>query len=226
MKRIIVGVATACLSMAAWAQQPSTQQQNLPNQPSQQPQQMGNQQGTTPMGNQQGSQMGAPTGQKTAQVISVTATVDKVDAQKRELFIKGPDGNPVMLQVPENVQNLDNLKPGDQVQLDYYQSVALSLQKKAGPMLSEGTFSAKPASGNMPGGMMGQQIDATAKVKKVDLDKNTVTIMGPQGKMDTITVKDPQLKQELAKVKPGDAINVTYTEAMAITASPKKGGNP
>ena len=220
MKRIIVGVATACLSMAAWAQQPSTTQQpqNLPDQPSQQPQQMGNQQGT-----QMGNTM---PGQKTAQVISLTATIDKVDPQKHEVFIKGPDGNPVMVQVPENVQNLDNLKPGDQVQLDYYQSVALSLAKKTGPMMSEGTFSAKPASGNMPGGMMGQQIEATAKVKKVDLDKNTVTIMGPQGKMDTITVKDPQLKQELSKVKAGDAINVTYTEAMAITASPKKGGNP
>ena len=54
------------------------------------------------------------------------------------------------------------------------------------------------------------------------LTPGPVTIEGPEGKMDTITVKDPQLKQELAKVKPGDAINVTYTEAMAISASPKK----
>jgi Cu/Ag efflux protein CusF len=197
MKRIIVGVATACLSMAAWAQEPS-------------PQQMKN-----------------PPAQGEAQVTSMTTTVDKVDLKKREVTIKTADGSPVMIQVPENVQNLQNLKPGDKVQIDYYQSVALSLQKKPGTLPMEArTFTAKPStSGNMPGGTMAQEIDATANVKKVDMSKGTVTIEGPEGKMDTITVKDPQLKQELSKVKPGDAINVTYTEAMAISAM-KKGGTP
>lgn len=197
MKRIIVGVATACLSMAAWAQQPS-------------PQQMKN-----------------PPAQGEAQLMSMTTTVDKVDLKKREVTIKTPDGSPMMMQVPENVQNLQNLKPGDKVQIDYYQSVALSLQKKTGTLPMEArTFTAKPSTtGNMPGGVMAQEIDATASVKKVDMSKSTVTIEGPEGKMDTITVKDPQLKQELSKVKPGDAINVTYTEAMAISAM-KKGGNP
>jgi Cu/Ag efflux protein CusF len=197
MKRIIVGVATACLSMAAWAQEPS-----------------------------QPSQMQNPPGQKQSQMMSMTTTVAKVDLKKREVTVKAPDGSPMMIQVPENVPNLDNLKRGDRVQIDYYESVALSLQKKEGVVpMEQRTFTAKPATtGTMPGGVMAQQIDATANVKKVDMAKSTVTIEGPEGKMDTITVKDPQLKQELSKVKPGDTINVTYTEAMALSAM-KKGGN-
>jgi Cu/Ag efflux protein CusF len=202
----------------AWAQAPQGQGQEIGQGAAPQGQ---------PMGQDQDQQMGqprqAPPSQVTGQLISATATVEKVDAGKREVTLKGSDNTPVIVQVPENVQNLKNIKPGDQVNIDYYQSLALSLKKPGTGSTGVSTESFRqPSSGALPGGMQGQQITATAKIAKIDPSKDSVTIRSPSGEMDTINVSDPQARAELKKLKPGDAIQLTYTEAMAISMKPKK----
>src|SRR4051794_23608445 len=55
---------------------------------------------------------------------SVTATVQKVDLASREITLKGPQLDTVTLAVDEQVQRLNELKPGDEVTAQYYVSVA------------------------------------------------------------------------------------------------------
>jgi len=61
----------------------------------------------------------------------------------------------------------------------------------------------------------------TAKIKAIDKKNNTVTLKGPKGNLKTVKVKDPS---NLDKVKVGDLVQITYTEALAIGVeeAPKK----
>lgn len=185
----------------------------------QQPQQQQQQQ-QPPTANQPS---GMPT-RTMAEKMSASATVEKVDTKKRELTLKDDKGNTFMVQVPEDVTNFENLKRGDKINIDYYQSVTLALKKSekgaAAPSGGEQVVTER-AAGNLPGGLVARKITAVATVQKVDPTTNNVTIKAPDGTVDTINVSDPSLQTQLSKMKKGDKIQASYTEAMAITVSPK-----
>lgn len=54
----------------------------------------------------------------------------------------------------------------------------------------------------------------TAKIEAVDHDKRTVTLKGPMGHTETLTV-DPSVKN-FAQVKAGDELVVKYSEAISV----------
>jgi hypothetical protein len=74
------------------------------------------------------------------------------------------------------------------------------------------TVRAKP--GEMPGGMAARQVSMTATIVAIDKQKSTITLKGPEGKVNTVKVQDPA---NLDKVKVGDDLMITYTEALAIS---------
>ena len=151
-----------------------------------------------------------PSGQQppSAQVsglTTATATVTKVDANKRELTIKAADGKPVKVSIPNDVQGIEAVKPGDKVDIAYYQSVALELKKPGeGSVGTQTRTTEQPSGGALPGGTVGKQITSTVKVAKIDPAKSQVTIESPSGEMDTINVKDAQNQAMLKKLRAGD----------------------
>lgn len=163
----------------------------------------------------------APT-QVMASKMSATATVEKVDAKKRTLLLKDDSGDEFKVNVPEKVSRLDAIKKGDTITLDYYEAVTLSLKRTdAKPSASE-TAMAERTPGKLPGGMVAKKVSATVEVTNVDKAENELTIKGPSGELDTIKVSDPAMQAELENVKAGDRIKATYTEAVAISVTPKK----
>src|SRR6266404_2849779 len=61
-------------------------------------------------------------------LVQVTATVQAIDLEKREVTLKGPLGNVVTFVVDERVKRLGEVKVGDQVTADYYVSLAGELR--------------------------------------------------------------------------------------------------
>jgi hypothetical protein len=158
---------------------------------------------------------------QSGQLITGSAKVEKVDKAKRELVLKGQDGREFTVDVPQSVTRLDNVKPGDTVHLSFYESVAVTLAKPGEAPVGESTQTFKERSaGKLPSGMTGQQVTTTAKITKIDLAKNEIAIEGPQGKKNTIQVRDPQNQAALKKLKVGDEIQTTYTEALATRVTP------
>ncbi len=156
-----------------------------------------------------------------AEKMSGVATVEKVDAKHRQLTLKDDQGNLHKVDVPESVTNFDAIKKGDKISIDYFASVTLGLKK--------GGESGKPSSdrmvehvaGPLPGGLVARQMSVTAEVVKVDSAGNMVTIKGPNGELDTIRVSEPEMQADLAKLKKGDKIQATYTEAVALSITPQ-----
>jgi hypothetical protein len=157
------------------------------------------------------------------QVMTASAKVDKVDIDKRELTLQADNGKPFTINVPEGVSRLDNVKPGDKVRVSFYESVAVSLARpgEAQPGQQKTTEIGR-APGALPGGTVAQQVTTTAKVTKVSPSKDEVTIEGPGGKANTIKIEDPQVRSQLGRLKVGDEIQTTYTQAMATSVKPAR----
>jgi hypothetical protein len=145
----------------------------------------------------------------------MTATVVAVDLQKRIVTLKGEDGEIRDIKVGEEAVNLPQVKVGDLVTVKFYESIAVEVMKPgtvAGTGERSAIVRAKP--GEMPGGMAAREVSVTATVMAIDKQKGTITLKGPEGKMNTVKVQDPA---NLDKVKVGDDLMITYTEALAIS---------
>ena len=178
-------------------------------------------QGTT--GGAASNTQGAPAAGKAQELITASATVEKVDADKRELTLKAENNKPFTITVPEGMTRLDQVKPGDKLHVSFYESVAVSLLKpgEAQPG-QEKTTAAGRAAGNLPGGVVAQQITTTAKITQINPSKDELTIDVPGGKATTIKVDDPQVRSQLNRLKVGDKIQTTFTQAMATSVTPAK----
>ena len=149
------------------------------------------------------------------EAVSITATVEKIDQKKRLVTLKGPEGNEVTIHVDKRVKNLAQVKKGDEVVVDYLESVAVDLHKPGEPpavSAKEGVATAKP--GELPAGVAARRMRVTATISAIDPAKQTVTLTGPRGNAFPVKVKDPS---RLEGLKVGDAVDVTYTEALAIS---------
>jgi hypothetical protein len=81
--------------------------------------------------------------------------------------------------------------------------------------VSEGSTQAKP--GEPPAFAGGRQVTAIAEVTSVDPQESTITLKGPQGNVVTLDVHNPD---QFKVVKEGDQVEVTYTEAVALSVEP------
>jgi Cu/Ag efflux protein CusF len=151
--------------------------------------------------------------------VRVTATVEAIDLKNRMVTLKGPDGKSTKVHVDEQVRNLPQVKKGDQVVVTYYESLAFEVNRPGtgapGVVVAEDVRRAQP--GQRPGGTAAQAVTLTATIQAIDTKANTVTLKDPDGELTTIKVRDPS---RLEKVKVGDLIDITYTEALAIAVEP------
>src|SRR4030095_8168198 len=62
-------------------------------------------------------------------LVSVTATVEALNLDKREMTLKGPLGDSVTVTVDPAVKRLNEVKVGDEVTAKYYVSIAAELRE-------------------------------------------------------------------------------------------------
>jgi len=146
---------------------------------------------------------------KRANVTSMTATVEKIDLKKRMVTIRGSEGDVRKVHVGKEVVNLPQVRVGDKVAVDYYESFAVRMAKPGEVRGMVGR--AKP--GEKPEYVEESETTVTADILDLDKARETVTLKGPDGDVVVVQVADPA---NLDKVKVGDTIVITYTEALAI----------
>ena len=74
---------------------------------------------------------------------------------------------------------------------------------------------AKP--GERPAAAGEHQVTAIAEVVAVDPRKSTITLKGPRGNVVTLDVHNPD---QFKVIKTGDQVDVTYSEALALSVVP------
>jgi ribosomal 50S subunit-recycling heat shock protein len=167
---------------------------------------------------------GGPVKGEISQAVEMQATVTAIDQKTRMVTLKAPEGNETTIHVDKRARNLAQVKVGDVVKLAYVQQVTWQVRKpgKSGAssdVQAEGA-AVRTQPGEKPGGGVGQRVTFAATIEAIDLAKGTVTLKGPEGDSQTIKARNPA---NLKKVKVGDVVDITYTEAVAIkvVAAPK-----
>ena len=149
-------------------------------------------------------------------------TVVKIDKKTRTITFKNKEGESKFVAGPE-INNFDQIKNGDQVNVTYELAVAIELikTKSDGIRSKVETNTVTDSKQNeKPSEVIANKTTIIADIVAVDRNKKLVSVKGPSGKITTVTVKNPAL---LADVKVGEQVKVIYYDAMAASiTTPKK----
>ncbi len=145
----------------------------------------------------------------------MTATVQAVDYKNRTITLKGPKGNIATLHVHGRVKNLEQVKPGDKLEVEFFKSVVLHVEKAAGkPEAVQETSVGIAPRGDKPGVEAVNVLEFTAKVENVDYNKRKITLSGPNG--GTVTLSVNKRVKNLKEIKRGDTVLARVTEAIVM----------
>jgi len=152
-----------------------------------------------------------------AKSVELTATVVEIDHKTRKITLKAADGRTESFVVGEAAKNLDQVKKGDVVVVTYAEALAYEVKK--GGTTSSTTVAAAAKPGEKPAGVIARETKVTVTITAIDEKAPSVTFKGPAGDTRTIKVKHPE---KLKTVKVGDQVELTYTEALALTIEKAK----
>jgi Cu/Ag efflux protein CusF len=158
-----------------------------------------------------------------SETVKATAAVKAVDYDKRLITLQGQDGKAFTVEAGPEVKRLKEIKAGDTVVVQYTQALAAELKKagaSSGVAVKEDVARAKAS--EAPGVKGTREVKATVTIDSVDLKNNIVTFTGPQGNVNIVAVQRPQMREFLKTLKAGDKVDLTFTEAVAVSVEPAK----
>jgi hypothetical protein len=150
----------------------------------------------------------------------ITATVESINPTSRVVGLQGPHGL-VYVEAGPEVRNFDQVKVGDQVTVAYYKAIAAQIKPKdetgTGPRETVEAYRAPV--GSRPAAAVGHTISTTVKIQSADTSFNTVTFQKPDGSVHTAAVNTPQGQTFIKSLRPGDEVDLDYTEAVAVAVT-------
>lgn len=162
-----------------------------------------------------------PTQVSKENVTKATATVRSVDQSTRSLVLRTADGVDTLIVAGPEVRNFDQIEPGDTISATYKEALLAEV-------LPKGTASGEPRTsiaktraqpGEMPAATVSASVSTDVVIQSVDQSFDTVTFKRADGVVRTVAVEDPKATEFLQRLKAGDEVRVTYTEATAIALS-------
>ena len=148
--------------------------------------------------------------------LTATGTVSAVDAGARRLSLKGTRGE-ASYRVDPKVQNLDAVKVGDRVKIDYVAALVLTLKRGGAEAQAAAEREAQERATSSPGAVVATGTSVTGKVLAVDRAKQTVRLKGPEGRVTDFRVQDAA---DLVGVKAGDQVAAVLNEAVVVGIEP------
>jgi len=150
-----------------------------------------------------------------ADSVETIVTVVEVDREARTVTVRGEKGHMATINVPEQAQNLDQVRPGSRFKVQYVTSVALSLRKGSGIASSnQGSTVEVAAKGDTPGGSVVTVHQVNAVVEGLNRDNRSVTLRGPEGGPFDLQVGEEV--KAYGDIEVGDTVAVEYTEGLAM----------
>ena len=156
-------------------------------------------------------------------VCDATALVLAVNHKTRMVTLKMENGKKAIFKASPEIKRLNEVKKGDTVRAQVYQSLALEVREPTAEETKNPTTVLLAAErGGMdspPEVAAAGVIHTIVKVVAINSQEETVRVQLPSGKKHTVRAKDPK---NLDLIKVGDTIAITYTEALAVSLEPLK----
>jgi hypothetical protein len=139
--------------------------------------------------------------------------VDVNPAERVVLVRQG--GRSWHVMVPESFGNLRNIQPGDKVEIRRVEGAVLGARrarKGARPGIVYTEAVSGPPFQNLPDKFVVRSLTVTAQFQAFDPTTSVVNYVGPLGPR-SLTVVDPEIKQDLRRLRRGDMVELTLAEA-------------
>src|SRR5262245_28478728 len=153
--------------------------------------------------------------------LKVSFSVEAVDAEKRLITLKGPQGNEGVYEVGDEVKRLAEIKAGDKINAEYNVAAVAELreptaEEKSAPLVAmqggeRGPSDAPPAAG------IGRAVRAVATIEALDGAAQNVTVKGRLDGMVTVHVDDATVFSQL---QVGQSVVVSFAETLVLSVEP------
>jgi Cu/Ag efflux protein CusF len=153
-----------------------------------------------------------------SQSMTVTATVEAINHETREVTLRRPDDTTVTFTASEEARNLDQVAVGDIVTAEYTESVEIVVVENNGAEPTDANLGAlmRSEKGDMPGVAAMETRIVTATVEDINIEANTFKLKGPDGTVNEYVARNPE---NLKRAAVGDLVIMKFTEAMAISVT-------
>ena len=159
----------------------------------------------------------APLRREETEIVRFEARVKAVDLERRLVTLTDASGEEAVFHADAAVQNLPQVRVGDELVGQRAESMVLEVreptaeERDAGVSILEVNATAPP--GDKPAGRFVRQIVAVLTIEAIDAEAGTATLRGPAGNARVLPVRD---RRNLERVKVGDTVVATYTEALSL----------
>lgn len=145
--------------------------------------------------------------------VTETFTIEAIDYSARLVTLKDAEGETETIYAGPEVERFDALKVGQKVTFRYYESMVYAIQP-AGSKPASDRSGVVRAPGDKPGATVSRQMTATVTIEAIDAKVPSVSVTAEDGSKMSFRVEDPK---NLEGVKVGDRVQITYTQALAIS---------
>ena len=154
-----------------------------------------------------------PSGIAGENLVTATARVTAIDLQTRRVALERADGSAVTIYADDSVRNLPQVVVGDEVTTTYYESLAYEVKRPGttAPGASVREDTARAPAGEKPAAAGTRVTTIVATITGIDKADGTVTA---QERRQLTKAHDPR---NLDRVVVNDLVEITYTEAVAIS---------
>jgi Cu/Ag efflux protein CusF len=149
-----------------------------------------------------------------AETVSKTVTIVAIDKTSRMVTLQDDHGYTLDVLCGPEVQRFDALKVGDKVTFRYHESMVSAISRPGDKPKEPISTNMARTSGVKPGGSISQQMTATVTIEEIDPKIPSVSVKTEDGHRMSFKVED---KKNLEGYKAGDKVNVTYTQALAVS---------
>lgn len=160
------------------------------------------------------AQGGERAGGVVSESIKSVSTVEKVDAETREVTLRREDGSLVTIVAGEDVRNFDQIRVGDIVETEVTGTLAIALESAHTKTRQRRDVygGSRAPLGAKPGAQTIHTVEVLATVEDVDPETREVTVKGPRRTVVLEVAEDV----DLSTIKKGDNVRAVYIETMSI----------
>ncbi len=150
------------------------------------------------------------------QSIKVTATVEAIDHETREVTLRRAQGDTITFTASDEARNLNMVRVGDIVNAEYEEILSIEVVANDGtePEKLELAGMTRTEEGQMPGLAAFDAQRVIATVEEINLEANTFKLKGPDGTVNEYVARNPD---NLRRAAVGDLVIITVSEAVAIS---------
>jgi len=149
-----------------------------------------------------------------SETTTAQATVLSVNPSNRHVKLKTEAGDTVKVTAGPEVKNFAQIKKGDVVTVAYTEKLTIHVEPAGAAGSSAEAVTATAKAGQKPAAAVAAKVQYKASITAIDKSKGTAMLKGEGGKEFEVTPLHPE---NLDKVKVGDLVVFTYSEAVAAS---------